>query len=88
MFSNKSDFTNVILSSTLLFTAFSFAILSASSLISTAVIWLFSIYFAKEIAIAPLPVHKSNIFFAFVFLSILITSSTKISVSGLGINTF
>ena len=54
---------------------------------STAVIWLFSIYFASETAIAPLPVHKSKIFFASVFLAMAITSSTSISVSALGIRT-
>ena len=85
---NKSDFTNVIWFSTLLFLAFFFATISASLLISTAVIWLFSIYFASDTAILPLPVHKSSIFFAFILFAIDITSSTKTSVSCLGINTF
>ena len=62
MFWNKSELTNVILSSTLLFVAFNFAILNAFLLISVAVIWLPSIYFASDTAIAPLPVHKSSIF--------------------------
>ena len=55
---------------------------------SIAVISLCGRYFASDTAIAPLPVHKSNIFFAFVFCAIFMTSSTKISVSCLGISTF
>ena len=59
--SNKSDSIKVIFSSTLLLLAFLLAIFNALLLMSTAVISTFSRYFANETAIAPLPVHKSNI---------------------------
>ena len=52
-FVNKSDSIKVILSSTLLFFAFSFATLNALGLISTAVILLLSMYFPNATAIAP-----------------------------------
>ena len=73
--------------STSLFLAFVLATSNDFSDISTAVISTLSKYFASDTAIAPLPVHISKIFLAFIFLAIFITSSTKISVSGLGINT-
>ena len=82
---NKSDSINVILSSTLFIIAFFFAIAIAPLLMSVAVISQLSIYFARDTAIIPLPVHKSKIFFSLFFFSILITSSTNFSVSALGI---
>ena len=57
--SNKSDFTKFIFASN--FSAFFCAISNAFSLISTAVISAFGTNFFNDIAIAPLPVHKSNI---------------------------
>ena len=91
-FSNKLLCINVILFSTWLFLAFVFAISMALWLISVAVISQFSIYFANDTAIAPLPVHKSKNFacnsgtnFAFSlyilgFDANFITSSTKIEI--------
>ena len=87
-FVNISELINVIWFSTLLLIAFFLAIFNASLLISIAVISACGKYLASDTAIAPLPVHKSNIFFALFFFAIFITSSTNISVSCLGIKTF
>ena len=84
---NKFDFINSILLSTLLLIAFFFPTSSAISDMSTEVKLALSKYFAKLTVMAPEPVPISKISISPLFLPISITSSTKISVSGLGINT-
>ena len=91
MFSNKSDSMN--LTFVLFFSLLYLTTSSALALISLAKTSALSPRkFAREIAIAPLPVHKSNIFILAFFRSnfshLFKVSSTIISVSGCGISTF
>ena len=69
-------------------TLFSFASLIASSFISNPVTELDFNSFAMAIDIAPLPLPISKILGSSISLISCIHCSTKISVSGLGINTF
>ena len=91
MFSNKFDSMN--LTFVLFFPLLYLATSSALLLISLAKTSdLSPRKFERETAIAPLPVHKSNIFILTFFrsnsLHFFKVSSTIISVSGCGISTF
>ena len=84
---NKSPRTKLTLSATLFVIAFLDATAKALGLISTATIFTWGSDLANAIAMQPDPVPRSRIVLQFSFFAIRRATSTKHSVSGLGIKT-
>ena len=87
--SNISPVRNIHLEYTELICALLIAVLIALSLMSVIVTSAFGNSCARDIPIAPLPVHTSAITGALIFFPLIrpMVCSTKISVSSLGIKT-
>ena len=84
---NKSPSTKLTRSATLFAIAFLDATAKALGLISSATIFTWGRDLAKAIAMQPDPVPRSRIVFQFSFFAMRRATSTKHSVSGLGIKT-